>query len=375
LTVRTARVITYTFTGLLALFALRITPPIAPPPDGKLFAAFAEPPAPAEVVAPAVIAPKLVASQRVNTPVATLVMNPVVVRPAGFEVAPVYVVASSATKLDTVTVNGVIHSSLFAALDKSAAAGLPREARTELAFSLADIFEYRVDMSKDLQDGDKFHVLVERLQKPNGAILINKILGARLALSGNDFDAILFKSTGASGDYFDGTGKSLRAAFLRAPVAFRRISSIFGARKHPVLGIWRQHKGTDYAAAMGTPVRSIGDGVVIFAGRKGGYGNAIDIRHRNGFVSRYGHLSRFAKGLHAGSHVKIGSTIGYVGMTGLATGPHLHFEVLVGGVQRDPRVALRMNGGMPIATSERGLFNRTLTKTMATFGPPEKSSN
>lgn len=332
MTVRTARVITYTFTGLFALFALRMTPPIAPPPDGRLFAAFGE-------------------------------------------VAPVYVVASSAAKVDTLTVSGVIHSNLFSALDKSGAVGLPREARAELAFSLADIFEYRVDMSKDLQEGDKFHVLVERLQKPNGAIIINKILGARLALSGNDIDAILFKSTGASGEYFDGTGKSLRAAFLRAPVAFRRISSIFGGRRHPVLGIWRQHKGTDYAAAMGTPVRSIGDGVVIFAGRKGGYGNAIDIRHRNGFVSRYGHLRGFAKRIHTGSHISIGSTIGYVGMTGLATGPHLHFEVLVGGVQRDPRMALRMKGGQPIASSERGLFNRMRSKTMASFGFTERSAN
>src|SRR6476469_3316729 len=189
-------------------------------------------------------------------------------------------------------------------------------------------------------------------------------------------DAILFKgSPGATGEYFDATGKSLRASFLRAPVAFRRISSIFGGRRHPVLGIWRKHKGTDYAAAMGTPVRTVGDGVVIFAGRKGGYGNVIDIRHRNGFVSRYGHLRGFAKGIHGGARVSIGSTIGYVGMTGLATGPHLHFEILVGGVQRDPRVALRMQGGMPIASSEKGLFNRMRSRTLATFGVSESSSN
>jgi murein DD-endopeptidase MepM/ murein hydrolase activator NlpD len=375
LTVRTARVITYTFTGLFALFALRMTPPIAPPPDGRLFAAFAEPPAPSAVVAALPVSLASAPLPGSTGAIASIMMRPVVVRPAGFEVAPVYVVASSATKVDTLTVSGVIHSNLFSALDKSGAVGLPREARAELAFSLADIFEYRVDMSKDLQEGDKFHVLVERLKKPNGAIIINKILGARLALSGNDIDAILFKSTGASGEYFDGTGKSLRAAFLRAPVAFRRISSIFGGRRHPVLGIWRQHKGTDYAAAMGTPVRSIGDGVVIFAGRKGGYGNAIDIRHRNGFVSRYGHLRGFAKGIHAGSHISIGSTIGYVGMTGLATGPHLHFEVLVGGVQRDPRMALQMKGGQPIASSERGLFNRMRSKTMASFGLTEESAN
>jgi murein DD-endopeptidase MepM/ murein hydrolase activator NlpD len=339
LTVRTARLITYSFLGLFSFFAVRMTAPIAPKPDPGLFPAFASPPQ------------------------------------GGVAVSPVFVFASNVSKLDTVTVSGVIHSSLYSALDKSRAADLPREARAELAYSLADIFEYRVDMSKDLQDGDQFHILVERLQKPNGAILINKILGARLALSGNDMDAILFKGAGSSGEYFDGTGKSLRASFLRAPVAFRRISSIFGGRRHPVLGTWRQHKGTDYAAAMGTPVRSVGDGVVIFAGRKGGYGNVIDIRHRNGFVSRYGHLRGFAKGVRSGTRVNIGSTIGYVGMTGLATGPHLHFEILVGGVQRDPRVALRMKGGMPIASSERGLFDRMRSRTLASFGLVGSSTN
>ena len=339
MTVRTARLITYSFLGVFSFFAVRMTAPIAPKPDSGLFTAFASPPQ------------------------------------GGVPVSPVFVFASNVSKVDTVTVSGVIHSNLYSALDHSRAADLPREARAELAYSLADIFEYRVDMSKDLQDGDQFHILVERLQKPNGAILINKILGARLALSGNDMDAILFKGAGSSGEYFDGTGKSLRAAFLRAPVAFRRISSIFGGRRHPVLGTWRQHKGTDYAAAMGTPVRSVGDGVVIFAGRKGGYGNVIDIRHRNGFVSRYGHLRGFAKGIHGGTRVSIGSTIGYVGMTGLATGPHLHFEILVGGVQRDPRVALRMQGGMPIASSEKGLFNRMRSRTLATFGLAESSTN
>lgn len=339
MTVRTARLITYSFVGLFSFFAVRMTAPIAPKPDTGLFTAFASPPL------------------------------------GGVPVSPVFVFASNVSKLDTVTVSGVIHSNLYSALDHSRAADLPREARAELAYTLADIFEYRVDMSRDLQDGDQFHILVERLQKPNGAILINRILGARLALSGNDMDAILFKGSGSSGEYFDGTGKSLRAAFLRAPVAFRRISSIFGGRRHPVLGTWRKHKGTDYAAAMGTPVRSVGDGVVVFAGRKGGYGNVIDIRHRNGFVSRYGHLRGFAKGVRGGTRVGIGSTIGYVGMTGLATGPHLHFEILVGGVQRDPRVALRTQGGMPVASSERGLFDRMRSRTLASFGFAESSTN
>jgi murein DD-endopeptidase MepM/ murein hydrolase activator NlpD len=323
-----------------------MTPPIAPTPEGRFFASLpADEPTPVDLMR------------------------------GGIGVPPVVVSAPTGAKIDTVTVSGVIHSSLFSALDRTPAADLPRSERAELAYSLADIFEYRVDMSKDLQDGDKFHVLVERLQEPNGAILVSKILGARLALSGNEVEAILFKGSGSRGEYFDATGKSLRAAFLRAPVAFRRISSIFGGRRHPVLGIWRRHKGTDYAAAMGTPVRSIGDGVVIFAGRRGGYGNVIDVRHRNGFVSRYGHLRGFAKGIHRGSRVGIGSTIGFVGMSGLATGPHLHFEVLVAGVQRDPRVALKMNGGMPIASSERGLFNRMRSQTLASFGTPGPSTN
>jgi murein DD-endopeptidase MepM/ murein hydrolase activator NlpD len=290
-------------------------------------------------------------------------------------VSPVVVVASNKEKVDTLTFSGTIQSSLFSALDKSSDGSLPRSARAELAFSLADIFEYRVDMSKDLQVGDKFHILVERLQKPNGAIIVNKILGARLALSGSEVEAFRFDSHAASGQYFDGTGKSLRAAFLRAPVAFRRISSIFGGRRHPVLGIWRRHKGTDYAAAMGTPVRTVGDGVVIFAGRKGGYGNVIDIRHRNGFVSRYGHLRSFAKGIRPGTRVTIGSTIGAVGQSGLATGPHLHFEILVNGVQRDPKIALQMKGGDPIPSSEKGVFQALRSRTLATFASVTSSSN
>jgi murein DD-endopeptidase MepM/ murein hydrolase activator NlpD len=337
LTVRGARVITYSIVGLFSFFAVRMTPPIARSPGTRL------------------------ATTSDISASAAAVGNHAMV-------SPVFVVASNKETVDTLTVSGTIQSSLFSALDKSSDGSLPRSARAELAFSLADIFEYRVDMSKDLQVGDRFQILVERLQKPNGAIIINKVLGARLALSGNEIEAIRFDSRAASGQYFDGSGKSLRASFLRAPVTFRRISSMFGGRRHPVLGIWRRHKGTDYAAASGTPVRAIGDGVVIFAGRKGGYGNVIDVRHRNGFVSRYGHLRNFAKGIKRGTRVTIGSTIGAVGRTGLATGPHLHFEVLINGVQRDPKIALQMKGGEPIPSSERGVFLALRNRTLASFG-------
>ena len=387
MTVGTARLITYSIVGIFTVAAVRATPPIVRTPGTRALGGFSAESAKLEskantaerieqAVAPVVVRAEEVPaiepteSQVVNVgraPAATEIsLRPVVVSPREVMVTPVLVVASSEDKVDTVMVAGVIKSSLFSALDKSGT-DLPKQARAELAFSLADIFEYRVDMSKDFQVGDKFQVLVERLQKPNGAIIVNKVLGARLALSGNEIEAIRFESRRASGEYFDGTGKSLRASFLRAPVSFRRISSIFGGRRHPVLGVWRRHKGTDYAANSGTPVRAIGDGVVIFAGRKGGYGNVIDIRHNNGFVSRYGHLRNFAKGVHKGKRVTIGSTIGAVGQTGLATGPHLHFEVLVKGVQRDPRIALQMKGGEPIPAAERGVFEQLRSRTLATL--------
>jgi murein DD-endopeptidase MepM/ murein hydrolase activator NlpD len=225
-----------------------------------------------------------------------------------------------------------------------------------MVWKLADIFEYRVDMSRDLQPNDSVNLVIERRVAPDGSPREGKILAARFTVGGNHVEAIRYKSRASSGEYFDQTGKSLRAAFLRAPLEFRRISSAFGMRTHPVRGEWRMHKGTDYAAASGTPVRAIGDGVVIFAGQKAGYGNVLEVRHRNGYVSRYGHLRGFARGVRRGTEVSIGKTVAYVGMTGMATGPHLHFEVLVGGTQRDPRVALRDKSSDPIPAREKHAF-------------------
>jgi murein DD-endopeptidase MepM/ murein hydrolase activator NlpD len=201
-------------------------------------------------------------------------------------------------------------------------------------------------------------------------VRIGKVIAAAFKLSGSVIEAIRFASQSATGEYFDQTGKSMRAAFLRAPLEFRRISSVFGGREHPVLGGWRQHKGTDYAANLGTPVRAIGDGVVVREGWGNGYGNVVEIRHRNGFVTRYGHLSRFARELHTGSRVSIGQTIAYVGSTGMATGPHLHFEVLVNGQQRDPRVALRSAGGEPIPAAEHDEFARVKDRLLASLDTP-----
>ncbi|MCU0636867.1 MAG: M23 family metallopeptidase, partial [Gemmatimonadaceae bacterium] len=256
---------------------------------------------------------------------------------------------------DTVRLHGVISSSLFAALNAGADAALPEGARTEVAWSLADILEYRVDMSRELQQGDSVDVLVERERAPNGAVRTGVILAARLTIGGRPVEAVRFKANGRT-DYFDAEGKSLRAMFLRAPVEFRRISSGFGMRRHPILGTMRRHTGLDYAAASGTPVRAIGDGVVVFAGWKGGYGRTLEIRHRNGFVTRYGHLRGFAPGIRRGSSVAQARTVAYVGTTGMSTAPHLHFEFLVGGVHRDPRTVLASRSGEALGPAARTAF-------------------
>ncbi len=283
--------------------------------------------------------------------------------------SPMFVVAPTSAFVDTVAVAGVIHESLFASLDNSAQEELPQSARHGLAYTLANIFEHKADLTRDLDDGDKFHILVERLTKPNGAIIVNKVLGARLGLGGgqNVVEAVRFESKTSSAKYFDANGKSLTPSFLKVPVNFRRISSGFGLRFHPILGRWRNHDGTDYAAAMGTPVKTIGDGTIIFAGWKGGYGNTLEIRHHNGMVTRYGHMRNFAKGMRTGRSVKQGGVIGYVGSTGLSTGPHLHFEVLVGGHAANPRTALRSKTGEPVPYSERALFEETRRGTLTGF--------
>ncbi|MBI2407175.1 MAG: M23 family metallopeptidase [Gemmatimonadetes bacterium] len=258
---------------------------------------------------------------------------------------------------DTVLVRGVVHTNLYDALDAGGAELLSKGARIALAWEVADVYEYRIDMSRDLQDGDSVRVLFERSTNPSGTNRIGRVLAAGLERGGQEITAVRFVHPDGKAEFFDDKGRSLRASFLRAPLSFRRISSVFGRRKHPILGIWRQHAGTDYSAASGTPVRTIGDGVVIFAGHKGGYGNVLEIRHRNGFVTRYGHLKGFAKGIKRGHSVTQGETVAYVGMTGLATGPHLHFEVLVNGVQRDPRTALRQSAAVALAGRERVRFD------------------
>jgi murein DD-endopeptidase MepM/ murein hydrolase activator NlpD len=265
---------------------------------------------------------------------------------------------------DTVLIRGVIRSSLHDAVRTAAWTALPPPAHAELTWRLADIFEYRVDMSRDLEPGDEVRVLVERSLYPNGWVRSSELLAARLTLSGSPVEAVRARH----GVYVDRRGRSLRARFLRAPLSYRRLSSAFGMRFHPILGRWREHRGVDYAAASGTPVRSVGDGVVIFAGWKGSYGNLVEVSHPGGVVTRYAHLRGFARGTRPGARVRVGQTVGYVGSTGLSTGPHLHFEMLVNGRYTDPRHALHVRSRQGPRLADRSGFGGSRRTLLAALG-------
>jgi murein DD-endopeptidase MepM/ murein hydrolase activator NlpD len=268
--------------------------------------------------------------------------------------------------IDTIAVSGTIQSSLTASIENVAADFLPAGARRQLTNAIAEnVYGYKIDMTRELQKGDEFKALAIRARLPNGAVRITDVVAASFTLSGSVLQAVEFESK-TGGTYFDEKGNSMKAMFSKYPVQFSRISSTFGNRRHPILGYTRAHKGTDYAADEGTPVRSIGDGVVVRSEWNAGYGNLIEIRHPNGYVTRYGHLS--AKFVRAGQRVKIDENIGRVGHTGLATGPHLHFEVLINGEQRDSRFAFARSSGLPIAKSEVDSFAHLRDQLLARLG-------
>jgi murein DD-endopeptidase MepM/ murein hydrolase activator NlpD len=271
-------------------------------------------------------------------------------------------------RVEPIRVEGGIDNSLYEALDGVKDDDLAPGDRVRLAWDLADVFAWEVDFTRDIQPGDHFAVVFERLTSPDGEVRFGRILASDLTISGKRLTAIRFDSAGAA-SFYDPDGGSLRRAFLRAPVEFRRISSTFArARFHPILGMWRRHEGTDYAAAPGTPVMAAGDGVVLRAGQSGGYGNLIELRHRNGITTRYGHLRGFARGIHAGARVTQGEVIGYVGSTGLATGPHLHYEFRVNGVARDSR-RVTLGQGTPVPGALRPAFERTRDSLLALLRP------
>ena len=266
---------------------------------------------------------------------------------------------------EPVHIAGAIDNSLYEAIDDQVSDDeLDAGGRQRLAWDLADVFAWQVDFTRDIQPGDRFEVLYERLLSPDGEVRFGRVLASHLTMSGKSLTAFRFDS-GPHPAFYDSAGNSLRRAFLRAPVQFRRISSSFArARFHPVLGIRRRHEGTDYATRPGTPVMAAGDGVVTRAGWAGGYGNLVEIRHRNGIVTRYGHLRSFARKIRAGRRVSQGEVIGYVGSTGLATGPHLHYEFRVNGIARDSR-RVDLGNGAAISPALRPVFERARDRLLA----------
>jgi len=239
------------------------------------------------------------------------------------------------------TLGGVVQSNLVSSL--------PGGGQSELlAIQLSDIFSWDVDFNTDFRKGDTFRILVEERWLDGEFRNYGDILAAELSVDGNTYRAYRF-DTGDRSDYFDDEGKSLRKAFLKAPLSYRRISSGFTKRRmHPILKIARPHFGVDYAAPAGTPVSTVGDGTVIFAGYKGPNGNLVIVRHPNGYTTSYGHLARIAKGIRRGAEVRQGDVIGTVGATGLATGPHLDYRIRRHGTFLNPlTVNLPRGGAIP----------------------------
>jgi murein DD-endopeptidase MepM/ murein hydrolase activator NlpD len=249
----------------------------------------------------------------------------------------------------TRTASATIHRSLF-----EAAADARIEDR--IAFELAEIFQYDIDFVLDIQREDRFTVVFEELYQDGEYLRTGKVLAAKFVNAGREYLAVRYVDEQGRAEYFTPDGRSLRKAFMRAPVQFSRISSRFNpSRRHPVLNTIRAHRGVDYAAPTGTPVRAAGDGRVRFVGRQGGYGNVIELEHGSGVVTVYGHLSRFASSLRRGQRVDLGQVIGFVGKTGLATGPHLHYEYRVRGVHKNPQT-VPLPDAQPISPAERDRF-------------------
>jgi len=273
---------------------------------------------------------------------------------------------------EVVRIAGPIDNSLYLALDAQVADELLAAGeRQRLAWDLADVYAWSVDFTRDIRAGDTFQVVLEREVSDEGEIRFGRVLAADLQVAGKRLTAFRFEQENGAAAFYDAEGQSLKRAFLRTPVQFRRISSSFNrARRHPVLGMTRRHEGIDYAADVGTPVMAAGDGVVRQAGRAGGYGNLVEIRHANGIVTRYGHLSRILT--RSGARVTQGQVIGRVGATGLTTGPHLHYEFRVNGAARDSR-RMDLGNGAPVARAERSSFELERNRLTALLYPAPAS--
>ncbi|MCW8890670.1 MAG: peptidoglycan DD-metalloendopeptidase family protein [Sedimenticola sp.] len=253
---------------------------------------------------------------------------------------------------------GTITNSLYLSAQR---AGLS----DSLTMELANIFGWDIDFALEIRAGDQFSLIYEEEYLDGKKYRNGSILAAEFINQGKVFRAIRFEDDEGYGSYFSPEGESMRKAFLRAPVDFRRISSRFTkARYHPVLGKKRPHKGVDYAAATGTPIKAAGDGRVIFRGTKGGYGRTVILRHGSQYTTLYGHMSKYRSSVKSGSRVRQGQVIGYVGKSGLATGPHLHYEFRVNGVHRNP-LTIKLPAAEPLAKKYKSRFNKVSAPLLA----------
>lgn len=258
----------------------------------------------------------------------------------------------------TAYAEGVITRSLF--LD-AAEAGLS----DRTIMQLAEIFGWDIDFALDIQQGDRFRVLYEEDYLDGEPLERSRILAAEFVNRGNTYAAVRFTDRQGRSEYYAPDGRSMRKAFLRSPVDFSRISSRFKPeRYHPVLGKKRPHRGVDYAAATGTPIKAAGDGKVIWRGTKGGYGRTLIVQHGSNITTLYAHMSRYQKGVTTGSRVRQGQVIGYVGASGLATGPHLHYEFRINGVHKNP-LTVALPAATPVAREEQAAFRAEAERLLA----------
>ena len=263
-------------------------------------------------------------------------------------------------EVSVATATGVIDSSLFVAGQR---AGLS----DSLIMQMAEIFGWDVDFALDIRSGDRFTLVFEELFKDGEKIGEGPIVAAEFTNRGRQIRAVRYVDPTGRIDYFSPDGRSMRKAFLRTPVNFTRISSRFSlSRRHPILHKMRAHRGVDYAAPRGTAVKASGDGRVVFAGRNGGYGRTVILQHGSIYTTLYSHLSRISKGIRPGKRVEQGQTIGHVGSTGLATGPHLHYEFRVRGVHRDP-LKVKLPRAAPLAEGYMDDFRAKATPLLATL--------
>ncbi len=262
------------------------------------------------------------------------------------------------------TATATIDSSLFQAAESA-------QISETVALRLANVFAWDIDFVLDIRQGDRFAAVYQQIYQDGKYLRDGDVLAAEFVNNGKVYRAVRYVSESGAVGYYTPDGKPMRKAFLRAPVEFTRVSSVFNPhRLHPILNLIRGHMGTDYAAPIGTPVHAAGDGRVSFAGVRGGYGNALVLAHSNDVSTLYGHLSRFARDIRVGSHVQQGTIIGYVGMTGLATGPHLHYEYLMRGMHMDPQT-VKLPSADPLSADALAKFREQTTAYLVDLSAPQ----